>query len=305
MIRDYTWDFEEYFYMNNLYSYSLDYEKEPVLYVNPQESFEANVLNAFNGSFSNEEELTETIKKGFHHPAFGPVYVNGATKHSSLKISIKDIIPQNVAYQCLSKSTGFCKFDTSKGRRLKILKYDGDIIYDGFRMPASPSLGMIGLACKNKTRTGRVDYSGGNIDISEIKKGTTIILPSSYDGGLLYLGDLHLMQNNGEISGIAAETSGSVIISVEITKKQFNFPVIQNKSGITVLGFGNSIKEAGSSACNNAVEYFAMNLDIDKVDAYMFLGIWGELLVGHATGKVVSCGIKVKSEYLKKRGIKV
>ena len=283
----------------DMYAYVLDYEKEPLLKVNTDEKIRINLLNAFNGECGSETELEELMAQGKHHPVYGPIYVNGATPNSSLKINIISIQPSEMAYQCLSRSSGLLKMDMTS-RRLKFIRNEKKLVYNEFCIPIRPSIGIVGLANENKTHSGRIGFSGGNIDLAELREGASITLPSSYEGGLVYLGDMHLMQNNGEISGIAAEVSGFLEILIEIVEKRFPFPLIETSDSIIVLGYGENILDSFKCATENAVQYVSDLFNYDLTDSYMYLGVFGELVIGHATGKVVSSGVKIKKEYMLK-----
>jgi amidase len=47
---------------------------------------------------------------------------------------------------------------------------------------------------------------GGNMDFNEIREGSTVFLPVRQPGALLYLGDAHAVQGDGELNGNALET---------------------------------------------------------------------------------------------------
>jgi amidase len=52
-------------------------------------------------------------------------------------------------------------------------------------------------------------YYGGNLDFNELVEGATVYLPVSNPGALLYVGDGHAAQGDGELNGNALETSPS------------------------------------------------------------------------------------------------
>jgi amidase len=64
--------------------------------------------------------------------------------------------------------------------------------------------------------TGDFGPWGGNLDFNEIVEGTTVYLPVIIPGGLLYLGDGHAAQRDGELSGNGLETSMDVEVPVDL-----------------------------------------------------------------------------------------
>jgi hypothetical protein len=54
------------------------------------------------------------------------------------------------------------------------------------------------------------------MDFNEIGEGATVYLPVANPGALLYLGDAHAEQGDGELNGNALETSMDVEFSVDV-----------------------------------------------------------------------------------------
>jgi formamidase len=60
--------------------------------------------------------------------------------------------------------------------------------------------------------------NGGNMDVKQIQKGTTLLLPCFVKGCLLSIGDVHFAQGDGEVSGTAIEMDATVTVKVEVRK---------------------------------------------------------------------------------------
>jgi len=56
------------------------------------------------------------------------------------------------------------------------------------------------------------------MDYNQIREGTTVYLPVSAPGALLFIGDGHAAQGDGELTGDALETSMDVEFSVDLIK---------------------------------------------------------------------------------------
>ncbi len=88
-------------------------------------------------------------------------------------------------------------------------------------VPTRPMLGCVGVApgysrpAMGTTDNGRI---GGNMDFNEIVEGSTVYLPVGQPGALLYVGDGHAIQGDGELNGNALETSMDVEFSVELIR---------------------------------------------------------------------------------------
>ena len=109
--------------------------------------------------------------------------------------------------------------------------------------PLFPMLGCIATApgpAQAPPGTGDSGSYGGNMDFNEID-GTwrRVHLPVSNPGALLYLGDAHAAQGDGELNGNALETSMDVEFSVDvIPNKRTPAPRIETSTSIMAMGCG-------------------------------------------------------------------
>ncbi len=78
--------------------------------------------------------------------------------------------------------------------------------------PAKPMLGCIGVAPAGDfaPTSGPSGTYGGNLDYNKIGEGATVYLPVYHPGGLLFVGDGHALQADGEPTGTGIETSMDV-----------------------------------------------------------------------------------------------
>jgi formamidase len=60
--------------------------------------------------------------------------------------------------------------------------------------------------------------NGGNMDVKQMVKGTTLLLPCFVKGCLLSIGDVHFAQGDGEVSGTAIEMDATVTVKVAVRK---------------------------------------------------------------------------------------
>jgi formamidase len=95
----------------------------------------------------------------------------------------------------------------------------------GFVLPPEPKdaapVAVCGPAGTHKDRCLRTippRENGGNMDVKQIVKGTTLLLPCFVKGCLLSIGDVHFAQGDGEVSGTAIEMDATVTVKVEVRK---------------------------------------------------------------------------------------
>src|SRR5207237_9281430 len=75
--------------------------------------------------------------------------------------------------------------------------------------PAKPVLGCVGVAAPGdfSPTSGPAGSYGGNLDYNAVGEGATVILPVYHPGALLFIGDGHALQGDGEATGNGVETS--------------------------------------------------------------------------------------------------
>ncbi len=95
----------------------------------------------------------------------------------------------------------------------------------GFVLPPQPQdavpaalCGPSGSARDRCLRTIPPRENGGNTDIKQMVKGTTLLFPCFVDGCLLSMGDVHFAQGDGEVSGTAIEMNAIVTVNVEVRR---------------------------------------------------------------------------------------
>jgi formamidase len=97
----------------------------------------------------------------------------------------------------------------------------------GFVLPPEPAdavpadlCGATGRARDRCLRTIPPRENGGNTDVKQMVKGTTLLFPCFIDGCGLSIGDVHWAQGDGEVSGTAIEMNAVVTVKVDIRKRQ-------------------------------------------------------------------------------------
>jgi amidase len=144
-----------------------------------------------------------------------------------------------------------------------------------YTVPLRPMLGCIATAPGPQQAapgTGDSGRYGGNMDFNEITEGATIYLPVSNPGALLYLGDAHALQGDGELNGNALETSMDVEFSVDvIPDKWLPAPRVETSTAIMAMGLG-SVEEALRGATSNMARWLANDYKLTPPEVAEFLG---------------------------------
>ena len=119
----------------------------------------------------------------------------------------------------------------------------------------------------------------GNLDLSELTEGSTLYLPVWKPGGLIYTGDSHAVQGDGEISLTALETRmQEVRIQVVLHKqKNFDWPVAETPTHWIAIGLDKDLNAAMTLAARNAIEFLATRAKLTPLDAYALCSIARQL----------------------------
>src|SRR5205085_5313508 len=102
-----------------------------------------------------------------------------------------------------------------------------------------PMLGCVGVAAAGvfgPTSAISGNY-GGNMDYNRINEGATVVLPVFHPGALLFLGDGHALQADGEPTGTGIETSMEVTFTVTLRKRAgVSNPRVETAEHIIAIG---------------------------------------------------------------------
>ena len=144
-----------------------------------------------------------------------------------------------------------------------------------YTVPLKPMLGCIATAvgpAQAPPPTGDSGNYGGNMDFNEIGEGATIYLPVSNPGALLYLGDGHAAQGDGELTGDALETSMDVEFTVDVVPgKRVPGPRVENATAIIAMGLG-SLDDAVRQATSNMTSWLADDYKLTPSEVAQVLG---------------------------------
>ena len=125
----------------------------------------------------------------------------------------------------------------------------------------APFLGVTGVAPAGPGERSTIPprtEAGGNIDCKELVAGSTLYLPVSVDGGLLYLGDGHGAQGDGESSGTAIECGMTTEAVVSVARERPLAGVhAETPAGLVTFGFSADLNEAMGDALDAMVTWMA------------------------------------------------
>jgi acetamidase/formamidase len=141
----------------------------------------------------------------------------------------------------------------------------------GFIRALAPFLGVMGLAPAEAGEHSTIPPragSGGNIDCKELVSGSTLYLPVSVPEALLYLGDGHAAQGDGEVGGTAIECPMTTEVVVDIvTDRPLTSVHAETPAGRITFGFDADLNVALGDALDAMLAWMQLLYDIDKATA--------------------------------------
>jgi acetamidase/formamidase len=190
------------------------------------------------------------------HSLTGPIYIEEAQPGDVLKVTLNKIVPRPYATN-FNIPGMFGEFPTVyQDGQVKYLYLDLENMttefLPGIVVPLRPFPGTMGVARKEPGRYSSVppgEYAG-NMDIRDFVAGSTLYVPVYVPGALLWSGDSHAAQGNGEVNLTALETAYKELnITVEVVKgKPLDFPRIETIKSWITMGFDQDLNKAWAQA---------------------------------------------------------
>jgi acetamidase/formamidase len=172
-----------------------------------------------------------------------------------------------------------------------------------YTVPVHPMLGCIATApapARGAPPTGDSGSYGGNMDFNEIVEGATIYLPVLVPGALLYLGDGHAAQGDGELNGNALETSLDVEFTVDlIPGRRTPGPRVESATHIMAMGLDGSLDDAFKSATANMAGWIAEDYKLAPAEVAELFGTAAEYRVSEVADRNAGVVLKISKERLK------
>ena len=99
----------------------------------------------------------------------------------------------------------------------------------GIELKMRPMLGCVGVAPARKEAiaTSTPGAFGGNMDYAGMNQGVKVMLPVNEPGALLFIGDGHALQGEGEVVGTGLETSMDVEFTVQLAQLEHGAAVVR------------------------------------------------------------------------------
>jgi amidase len=177
-----------------------------------------------------------------------------------------------------------------------------------YAVPVRPMLGCVGVApgsAQAPPGTGDSGWFGGNMDFNEIIEGATVYLTVNVPGALLYFGDGHAAQGDGELNGNALETSMDVEVTVDvIPDKHVPGPRVESETHLMAMGLAGSLDDAFREATANMAAWLTDKYKLTPSEVAQVLGTTSEYKVSEVADRNAGMVLKINKERLTGLGAK-
>jgi acetamidase/formamidase len=248
------------------------------------------------------DEITALRKAnpgGGPHSLTGPIFVHGAEPGDVLEIRILKIVPKKLGVNFNLPGKEFPTIGALPGEFPEgfVRYFDIDpktrttVFGPGITIPVRPFPGTLAVGIDPddpSPRKGGVKddklapvsslrpwKNGSNMDINELTQGSTIFIPVFLHGGLIWTGDSHCAQGNGEVNLTALECSFEEIELQPIVRKdmKLGWPRIETPTHHILVGFDEDLDKAFGNALGETIAFLVAQKGLTKYEAYSLAAI--------------------------------
>jgi amidase len=291
------------------YLFSINPNTPPAMKVEPDEEFQIDVL----GSLAEVKDV-KTIPTPFAPecdghpltPIAGPIVVHGAEPGDSVAIDLLEITPKVDGVTAILKKFGVLKEEFAEPKALACPVRDGHAWFgDRIPIPLYPNLGTISTMPPDGYKPAYAGAYGGDFDQRDVGVGSRVHLPVTHPGALVFFADPHAVISDGIISGTGVECSAAVRARIGLHKDVgLDRPIIEQAETIQVLGWGPTVEAATEDASRGAVDFVAKRTGLSREEAYMLLGITGELRLGTSPRPMMCARLMIPRQVLESAGMR-
>ena len=262
---------------------------------------------------------TGTVRARPSNPLTGPFYVEGAEPGDALivrfsrvrmnrnwgwsayRLGLYSLAPESIEGiypnrykpgEIIKERVNVVPWDLDLARQTVRLREPASAVHK-MEFAARPMLGCVGVAPAGDfapTSSPSGSY-GGNLDYNEIVEGSTVILPVYHPGALLFIGDGHALQGDGEPIGTGVETSMAVEFTVELRKNaNLTGPRVETSEHIISVGsqpeFASALNRGLQMATSDMVNWLTTEYKMEPWAAHLLIGYQGRYDIVTVAGSV-------------------
>lgn len=290
-----------------------DPAEKPKLVIHSGDTVSIETISHSLGQIRPGADMDEIVKLrkendgGGPHSITGPIYVTEAEPGDTLEIHILRIVPKPDAFNFNLPGKEFptvgllaSEFPEGWVRYFKLdlvrmqTEFKPGIMLDLQPFPGTFAVGVDPNEppakagppirdAKGRTSTLRPWKNGSNMDLNELQAGSTLYLPVFLKGGLIWTGDSHCRQGNGEVNLTALECAYQEIEIQPIVLKHVktDWPWAETKSDWIFMGYDEDLTQAMKIAVEQTITWLASQqiVPMSREEAYALTSMVGDCRV--------------------------
>jgi acetamidase/formamidase len=243
------------------------------------------------------------------YPLTGPIAISGAEPGDTLEIEVLDVHTQGWGWTGVIPGNGLLADDFPDAYLRTFDLTHGDVAYmrEDIAIPVEPYLGTMGVCPAGASAKPVLPPGtfGGNVDIRQLVRGSTLYLPVQVEQARFSCGDAHAAQGDGEVcvTGIESPMFAALRFTVEkgrsIPAPQYRTPApltprVDCAPFYGTTGIGGDLYAASQDAVRAMIDHLAATYRLSPEDAYVL----SSLVVDLKISEIVDGGKYVVSALL-------
>lgn len=212
------------------------------------------------------------------HSVIGPVAVRGAEPGDALELRLLRLDPIDFGFNFNNPSdlrTGALPDDFPQGQ-VRYFELDRQSMTTqwgpNIRIPLGPFQGILGVSPDVNEPTSSVPPGpfAGNIDLRELVEGTRLFVPVFKPGALIFTGDSHVAQGDGEVNLTAIESAMREARLQVILHKHapIRWPIAETPRHWIPLATDRDLNQAFKLCLRHTTDFLVRSAALTPLDAY-------------------------------------
>ncbi len=249
------------------------------------------------------------------NPLTGPFYIETAEPGDTLIVDLESLLPNrnsgwsssiispdvvDPSYVKELDEKDYIEWNIDCKREIISISR-ADVGIRHFSFPLRPMLGCIGVAPTKGQKLSAMTSAehGGNMDYRGFCEGARVYLPVFTEGALLFIGDGHALQGDGELGGNGVEVSLNVQFSVNIIKgRQISWPRGENNNYIFTVGNARPLMQAVQHAITEMIRWLKTKYNLENISLSLLMSQCVEFDLGNVFDPAYTAVCKIPKSYI-------
>jgi acetamidase/formamidase len=142
------------------------------------------------------------------------------------------------------------------------------------------------------------------MDTRYVCPGSVVELPVFHAGGLLFMGDCHQIQGDGELCGVAPETDAVVTLRCEVRKggAPIARPRIRTAERLFFLASAETLEQAGAQATADLVAAIVARAGMSEDHAYLLATLKADLEICQVVNALRTARVGIDRDFFEALG---